>query len=271
MNDSFKEMFSAVTAEEELKNSTLDFISEKTRNYTVQKRRKSNYIYAAAACAVCTVMLFFGGYSIYFSPKAEISVDINPSIELSVNRFDRVISVKEFNNDGELLARDIDVKHKKYTQAIDEIVKNEKIEALMTQEEILTLTVVSSDEEKTENMIASLEKCTAGEKNAYCYSATADEAREAHRLGLSFGKYRAFLKLQKLNPDITADDVKDMTMREIRDLTDSYESDGDKGGSQSSQNTSGKGNDSGNGKHKSENQIHQGQKKQKGRRQSSEN
>ena len=32
------------------------------------------------------------------------------------------------------------------------------------------------------------------------------------------GKYRAFLELQKVKPDITVDDVKGLTMRQIRDL-----------------------------------------------------
>lgn len=32
-------------------------------------------------------------------------------------------------------------------------------------------------------------------------------------------KYRAFLELQKVNPDITVEDVKGLTMRQIRDLT----------------------------------------------------
>ena len=45
-----------------------------------------------------------------------------------------------------------------------------------------------------------------------------DDVKEAHSVGLSFGKYRAFLELQKVNPDITIDDVKGLTMRQVRDL-----------------------------------------------------
>ncbi len=41
----------------------------------------------------------------------------------------------------------------------------------------------------------------------------------AHSSGLSYGKYRAFLELQSVAPDITPEQVQDMTMREIRDLT----------------------------------------------------
>ena len=41
---------------------------------------------------------------------------------------------------------------------------------------------------------------------------------QAHELGMSCGKYRAFLQLQELDPTITPEQVQNMTMREIRDL-----------------------------------------------------
>ena len=40
---------------------------------------------------------------------------------------------------------------------------------------------------------------------------------EAGELGLSWGKYQAFLALQALDPSVTPQEVRDMSMREIRD------------------------------------------------------
>ena len=67
-----------------------------------------------------------------------------------------------------------------------------------------------------------MESCVAGHQNAYCYSADSKEVAPAHGHGMSCGKYRAFLELQKLCPDITPEEIQNMTMREIRDLTDSW-------------------------------------------------
>ena len=39
----------------------------------------------------------------------------------------------------------------------------------------------------------------------------------AHKEGLSYGKYRAFLELQKLEPGITPEEIRGMSMREIRE------------------------------------------------------
>ena len=39
----------------------------------------------------------------------------------------------------------------------------------------------------------------------------------AHDIGLTYGKYRAYLAQQALAPDVTPEEVRDMTMRELRD------------------------------------------------------
>ena len=63
-----------------------------------------------------------------------------------------------------------------------------------------------------------MEACTANRKNAYCYACSPEEVDEAHAAGLSHGKYRAYLELQALAPDITIEEVQGMTMREIQEL-----------------------------------------------------
>ena len=45
---------------------------------------------------------------------------------------------------------------------------------------------------------------------------------EAHEAGVSFGKYRAYLKLKEIDPSVTLDDVRDLTMREIYNRIDAY-------------------------------------------------
>ena len=46
---------------------------------------------------------------------------------------------------------------------------------------------------------------------------------DLHDAGVSFGKYRAYLILHDLDPSISLDDIRSMTMREIYDLIDSYD------------------------------------------------
>ena len=86
-------------------------------------------------------------------------------------------------------------------------------------------------------MLNDPESCTAGHQNARCHTAQPEELEDAHDLGLSGGKYRAYLELYALDPSITPEQVGSMTMREIRDLLARLES----GSEAASSSTSGRG------------------------------
>ena len=225
MNNAFKELFGPIRAEEDLKERTRAFLAQKTGNYARAPAARRGYPVYAAACA-CLLFLLLGGRWLYFTPTAEISMDINPSIELSVNRFDRVIAVTAFNEDGQELSRELEVKHMDYTQAVERVLAHDSVAALLSGGEVMSITVVGQDGRQSAKLLSGVETCAAGRSNIDCYSARPEEAAAAHEAGLSCGKYRAFLELQRLDPDITPEDVQGMTMREIRDLIGSLSAGG---------------------------------------------
>lgn len=220
MNRAFKELFGPMGADEGLKDKTRAFLAERTRNYSAAPAGKRRYPVYAAACA-CMLLMLLGGRWLYFTPTAEISIDINPSIELSVNRFDRVIAVTGFNEDGLALSNALDVKYKNYEEAVEQVIQNDQIAALLSNDEVMSITVVSSDRQQSIKILSDVERCTAEHSNTYCHSARSEEVAEAHESGLSCGKYKAFLELRRLDPDITPEMVQGMTMREIWELIDS--------------------------------------------------
>ena len=220
MNGKIKETFDKIHAEEPLKEKTKAFLAQKTQGYTQHKSRQMrNYSYLVSA-AVCLVLMFVGSHWLYFTPTTEISIDINPSIELGINRFDKVVSVSGYNADGQELADPLHIKFTDYGEAIRQILENKNVVHLLSQDELLTIAVIGPNGTQSERILSHIESCMAGQKNAYCYSAHFDEAGTAHKMGLSCGKYHAFLEVQALDPDITLEEVQNMTMREIRDLID---------------------------------------------------
>lgn len=217
MYEKLKEAFDQIQAEEELKSRTKEYIFHKTNGYTQKKAVNYRVLLSAAAC----MMLFvFSGHWIYFTPTTEISIDINPSMELAVNRFDRVISVDGYNDDGEELAASLDIKYMNYSDAVNEIIESDAVTSLLSENEIMSITVTGTSEAQSSKVLSDIQSCTREHKNTYCYSARSEDVESAHELGLSYGKYKAFLELQSLNPDITVSDIQNMTMREIKDLTD---------------------------------------------------
>lgn len=221
MYDGLKEAFDQVRAEETLKERTRAFLWQKTRGYTRSAPPSGRRWIPAAACLMLLTVMLWGGTWLYFTPTMEISVDINPSIELGVNRFDRVISVDGYNEDGQALAQLLDVKYQGFEDAIDRILENETVSTLLSGDGLLSITVVGEDDAQAARVLTRIESCTAGWENVCCYAAHAEDVETAHALGLSCGKYRMYQELQALDPDIRVDEVRGMTMRELQTLIDS--------------------------------------------------
>ncbi len=223
MNDRIKVAFEQVQAEDKLKDKTKEFILQKTNGY--KRANFGNYKYLAVAFA-CIALLFVGVHWLFFTPTVEISIDINPSVELGVNRFNCVISFKSYNDDGQELVNSLDVKFMNYTDAVKQIMESEDIVSLLSDDEVMTIAVTGSDSTQSEEVLANIQSCTAEKSNTYCYYAHSEEVEQAHEVGLSYGKYKAFLELQELDPNITADEIKNLTMREIKDMISNLSDDG---------------------------------------------
>ena len=218
MNDKIKAAFDTIHADEKLKNNTQAFIAQKTRCYT--KRRSPKYRIIPAAAAVCMVIALFAGIKLYFTPTTHINIDINPSLDLGINRFDRVISVSALNDDGKKLIETLDIKYASYDDALRRILDNQSIEALLSENELMTVTVIETNNAQSANIISAVRDCTNGLGNVHCHSASSEGAFAASELGLSYERYLAYLELRAVDPDITPEKIRNMTMREIRELSD---------------------------------------------------
>lgn len=217
MNDKIKSAFDAIHANNEIKNNTREFIAQKTHGYSTRKNPRFRRIIPAAA--VCLVLVIFAGFGLYFTPTTHINIDINPSLDLGINRFDIVVSVKPLNDDGKKLMETLDLKFAAYDKAIRKILEDKSIEALLSEDEIMTVTVIETNTAQSANILSAVKDCTNDYNNVHCHSASSAEASAAHELGLSYERYLAYMELRTLDPDITPEIIQSMTMREIRELT----------------------------------------------------
>lgn len=217
LNNRIKEAFDHIHADSDLKANTADFVCGKTNQY--QKSHFFSYK-RFAAVVVCLLLVLVGqkGYSVYFTPVSTISIDVNPSIEFSVNQFDKVIDVASYNEDGEILVSSMNVRFLDYKKALNLLLQNENMASYLTQDQTVIITVFGASDQKNDEMLASLATYTASYENVHCSSGHSEEVTEAHSFGLSCGKYRAFLELQALDPSITVEDIRELSMRQIQDM-----------------------------------------------------
>lgn len=250
MHDKIWAAFDEIHSEEDLKAQTRAYLTREAQSR--RHRSGRSHIIPALACCLLVLLAGWGGYHTYFTPSAIISIDVNPSLELGVNRFDKVVSVEGYNDDGAALADAIDVKYMDYAQALTRILDSDAFAPYASEDAAVSIAVFGSDEQKSSEMLSQVEACTAGYRNTHCYADNMEVAAAAHAAGLSCGKYRAYLELHVLDPSVTPADIQGMTMREIRDRIAALSG----GGTVLTQNTNGSaggghhGNGAGNGKGK---------------------
>ena len=112
MKNDIRRSFEKIKAEEGLKQSTRESVLNKLNEKPKPRRNFQRFSLAVAAAA----FIFFigaGSFQMYFSESSYIDMDVNPSIELSVNRFDRVIRMSAYNKDGKEVLSELNLKHKK--------------------------------------------------------------------------------------------------------------------------------------------------------------
>ena len=175
---------------------------------------------AAAACMALTVV----GYAYYRTPVNYVCMDINPSVEIGINAFGRVVSVQAYNEDGLKVLG----KNKFYNLSVKDtvaaLVQGAAEEGFLDEDgaSVIALTAESENDETAAELQESSEEgaqeaLDEAETPAVIYTGCSDlELREeARELGISPGKLKLIRLLQTLDPDITVDDYKDAKVRDI--------------------------------------------------------
>ena len=170
---------------------------------------------ALAACAVLIALGIGGGAYAYQTPVAYVGIDINPSIELGVNYFDRVVSAEGDNADGQDILSEINVVGMTYEEALASLNDSLMNKGYLTANAAVAVTVMCDDDSRYSNLEETSQRCfSSAGQGVYCSRATSTEHHEAHESGLGMGKYLAWRSLVDAGVDISADDVAHMTMSE---------------------------------------------------------
>lgn len=217
-----------IQATEELKQKTLRYLNGQQGR---KRRAHSQFVPGIAlAAAALLCLIAAGGYSVYRRPVSYISIDVNPSIELGVNRFDRVVSTEAYNDDGKGMIEQIPLKNVSYMQAIGRLLNDGKYNRYLDENAVLIFTVIA---DRPEEIFEEIHASGLTEKyEALTYTSDHSCREEAHRHEMSFGKYRTYLELLEYDENVTIEDCHGMTMGELRDRIDACTHGGQTGGGQ---------------------------------------
>lgn len=156
----------------------------------------------AAAFAFCTTGAFA-----YFTPTDYVSLDVNPSIEYSLNMFDRILDVTAVNEDGEEILESLDLKNKNIEVAVKETLDQLMSDGYLTGDPNAGVVITTANDqfEEAEQLAEELEQ----EVRTYLESrdgvaamveaeaVTPERVEEAREYGVTPGKLNLVDRLQE--------------------------------------------------------------------------
>ena len=98
-----------------------------------------------AAAAACLCMVFFGWYQPNYTAYGTLRIQINPDVEMTVSRTDRVLDLEGLNADGEDLIEEYDYQGKDRETAANELVERAIDMGYLSDGETVSITVSSTD------------------------------------------------------------------------------------------------------------------------------
>lgn len=181
--------------------------------------------------SIAAIFLFivFSGIGVYsyITPYSYVNIDINPSIEIATNIYDRIINVTSLNDDGQelIVANHLDTLHnKKIDVGIEIVLKDVAKAGYFADEEknAVIFAVSSKDAKKADTIETNVQNVVAKEIKAKKTNTAVvvekvdikkhDDAKTA---GISPGKMILIEKLQENEPEAKLEDYKDKPVKEI--------------------------------------------------------
>ena len=98
-----------------------------------------------AALAACLCLVFFGYYQPNFTPYGALRIQINPDVELTLSRTDRVLELEGLNEDGQALIEGYDYHGKDREDVTGALVERAIDQGYLSGGETVSITVTSSD------------------------------------------------------------------------------------------------------------------------------
>lgn len=225
MENKIHSAFAQVRASEQLKKSTERFLEQQRGREHARggpwdaTRRSAGWVRGLAAVCAVLVLVMAGGIwrGMVWTPVSYVSVDVNPSVELGLNRFDRVVSATAYSEDGALVLDGMELEGQPYTDAVEMLLDSEAMAPYLPADAELVITV-AADADRQARLLEGVGACTARlDCDSVCYGADTSYATAAHECGMSLGKYTAWQTLNQYGQTLTEDECRGMTMGELHD------------------------------------------------------
>ena len=221
---------------ENASDATHERVTNETRNTPCaeaklsRKQRKRIRVlrYAGIAAAACFLVAAVGVFAAFNRTTAYVDIDINPSLELQINRFGTVLSAEGINDDGKTLLdslseQGVSLTGTDYGTSLERLTTSGALDPYVSETSFAQFSVVCSNEQQAASLQSASEDCFAALPcAARCSRASSKDHTAAQNANMGVGRYLAACRLIEEDPAYTLDRCSGMTMREIHDALEKH-------------------------------------------------
>ncbi len=220
-------------------NKAIDNDFNKKRNYLKivekQERKKSmNKVFKHIFAPVMALVVIVGGIVLFNSPSSYVSIDINPSIMLTVNKLDKVIKVDSLNSDAKKVIEGMNLYGMDVSDATIKITSKATELGYIDNEidnNVVLVSTYCDNSRKQDKLQQKLHEKLNKNLNSNGIGAliidmelTEEDAKKANEYGVSEAKILFVNKAIEENPELKFEDLVYLPAREIAKYIDEYES-----------------------------------------------
>lgn len=203
-----------------------------------QPKRNSSRLYAFYTACTSFAILFaicFGLAHNYYAVDSIIAIDVNPSVEISLNKSYKVLNVKANNKDGEQLIEQTNFKNKNCDTVVSDLTESLSSSGYIDQTHNSILVSVSNSNktkaEEVKTKVITDIKTTLNKKEIepviYNQSVTDSTAKKLERLAkkhhISFGKMKLIHSLIEKDSSLTVEELAKLPISQIPTYVESRE------------------------------------------------
>ena len=212
---------------------TEDSTEKASKGLFSQLFTKKRYASALAGVALA-FMLCFGMIGIYNENFQTLYIDINPSVALKLNRFERVIGVEFLNEDARALLSDTKLVGCNAEEALKTVIEKCDSAGYVKDDSEIYISASAKVEQTSEKLLKKLkgqaENMREEQDETYAvstYNAKKNEKKNFEKESISPAKYRLIEEIIDEDSSYTIESLKDKTMSELRALERSLDDDDD--------------------------------------------
>lgn len=149
----------------------------------VKIKVKNTNIKTFSSIGACIILIMFTfGYS-FLKPFSYLEISINPKVEITLNRYSRVIKIDALNKDGLILLKNLNIWGKSVDRGMKILYDKMNEDGLLINEKTLDILVIGGTKNISNNIETILSNTTSHHLNsigAHCYIKIHQSSIENH-------------------------------------------------------------------------------------------